>query len=73
MLVSPWMSGVRMPRNTRAEFGLAYGMIAGGGAAVVMLALTGSVWWIVFLPAVGLLVGLLVAGAPGRGSGPPRE
>ena len=62
-----------MPRNTRAEFGVAYGLIAGAGLGVLLLALTGSVWWIVFLPSLGLLLGLLVAGVPNRTSHHQRQ
>ena len=36
-----------------------YGLVAGSGVGVVLLALTGSVMWIVALPGAGLLVGLL--------------
>ena len=48
--------------RTFAELALAYGLITGAALGAVMMALTGSVWWVIFTPSAGLLVGLL-AGA----------
>ncbi len=54
--------------NTHAATWPGYGLIAGGGIGAVLMALTGSVMWIVFLPAAGLLVGLIAGSLRDAGS-----
>lgn len=48
--------------TTHAATWMGYGLIAGGAVGSVLMALTGSVMWIVFPPTAGLLIGL-VAGS----------
>lgn len=54
--------------NTRAATWPGHGLIAGAGIGVVLMALTGSALWIVFLGAAGLLVGLVAGSLRDAGS-----
>ena len=53
---------------TRAATWPGFGLVAGAGIGVVLMALTGSVMWIVFLGAAGLLLGLAAGSLRDAGS-----
>lgn len=55
-------------RNRTAELGLAYGLIIGALLGALLLAFTGWVMWIAFLPGTGLLVGLIASEVARRSS-----
>jgi len=56
----PQVEGHVMPSSrTRTQLWLASGLVTGAAFGTVMLALTGSIWWVVYLPPVGLMAGLI--------------
>jgi len=44
--------------RTRTQLWLAYGLVTGVASGTVMLASTGSIWWVVYLPPILLMAGL---------------
>lgn len=52
--------------GVRADYGVAYGLIAGAALGSLLMALTGEVMWVIFMPGIGLIVGSAVVAMRSR-------